>query len=260
MSLAHRLDGPEDAPVLALSNSLGTTLALWDDQLPGLLPHCRVLRYDHPGHGRSPLGGAPITVESMADDFVELLDELGLERVSFCGLSLGGMVGMALTLRAPERVERLVLACTAAYLGPPEGWEKRAQIVRTAGLEAIADSVVARWFAPGFRAAEPETVVRFRDMLVATPPEGYAASCEALAHWDARESIRRVVAPTLIVVGAEDAATTIDDAEEMARAIPGSRVVTLAGAAHLANVEQPAAFTRALLDHVVTHPRSEEAA
>jgi len=145
MILAHRLDGPAGAPVLVLSNSLGTTVGLWEAQLPELLPRFRVLRYDHPGHGDSPV--APdLTVEDLAERVLELLDSLELERVSFCGLSLGGMVGMALALRSPERLDRLALCSTAAYLGPPEGWYERARIVRARGLEPIADSVLSRWF------------------------------------------------------------------------------------------------------------------
>jgi 3-oxoadipate enol-lactonase len=259
MTLAYRLEGPETARVLVLSSSIGTTTELWDPQLPDLLSRFRVLRYDHPGHGRSSFT-SDLTVEQMADEVLGLLDELGLGRVSWCGLSLGGMVGMALALRAPDRVDRLVLACTAAYLGPPEGWERRAAIVRTEGLEAIADSVLARWFSPRFRNQRPEAVERFRRMLVTTPADGYAACCEAIGRWDARTRIRAITARTLVVVGAEDPATTLEHAGLIAGEIEGARIVTLAGAAHLANVEAPEAFTQALLDHLRVDPSSEEAA
>ena len=189
MTLDHRLHGPEGAPVVVLSNSLGTTQELWERQLPALAEHFRVLTYDHPGHGSSPLPEPPCTVESLAHGLLALLDELEIERVSLCGVSLGGMVGMALALDAPERVERLVLACTSAYLGPPEAWAERARIVRADGMEAIADVVVGRWFTTALAREEPETVARFRAMLTATPPEGYARCCEALGAWDARERI-----------------------------------------------------------------------
>ena len=195
MTLDHRLHGPEGAPVVVLSNSLGTTQELWERQLPALAEHFRVLTYDHPGHGSSSLPELPCTVESLAHGLLALLDELEIERVSLCGVSLGGMVGMTLALAAPERVERLVLACTSAYLGPPEGWAERARIVRTEGMEAIADSVVGRWFTPALAREEPETVARFRAMLAATPPEGYARCCEALGAWDARERISGIAAP-----------------------------------------------------------------
>jgi 3-oxoadipate enol-lactonase len=249
-SFDHSLRGPDRAPVLVLSNSLGTTQKLWERQLPALAEHFRILTYDHPGHGSSALPSRPCTVESLAQGVLELLDELGLERVSLCGLSLGGMVGMALALEAPERVDRLVLACTSAYLGPPAGWTERARIVRGEGIEAVADTVVARWFTPDLAREEPETVARFRAMLAATPPEGYARCCEALGAWDARERIAAIAAPVLVVAGGDDPATPLEHAELIASRIPRARLVTLERAAHLANVERADAFTEAVLEHL----------
>jgi 3-oxoadipate enol-lactonase len=249
-SLAHRLAGREGAPVLVLSNSLGTTQELWERQLPALAEHYRVLTYDHPGHGSSPLPQRPYTVETLAHGLLELLDELGLERVSLCGVSLGGMVGMALALEAPERVERLVLACTSAYLGPPEGWAERARIVRGDGMSAVADTVVGRWFRPEFARDEPKTVARFLALLTATPPEGYARCCEAVGAWDARERISAIIAPVLVVAGADDPATPVEHAELIASSIPGARLVVLERAAHLANVERAEAFSAAVLEHL----------
>ncbi len=187
-----------------LANSLGTRQQLWSRQLPELTERFRVLTYDHPGHGTSALPEEPYTVEGFARGLLELLDELAFERVSICGTSLGGMVGMALALEAPERVERLVLSCTSAYLGPPDGWAERARTVRADRMGAIADSVVVRWFTPELAREQPETVARFRAMLVGTPPEGYACCCEALAVWDARERISAISVPTLVIAGAED--------------------------------------------------------
>jgi 3-oxoadipate enol-lactonase len=250
MTLAHRLHGPEGAPVVVLSNSLGTTQQLWERQFPALAEDFRILSYDHPGHGSSPLPELPCTVESLAHTLLALLDELGVERVSLCGVSLGGMVGMALALAAPERVERVVLTCASAYLGPPEGWTERAQIVRAEGMEAIADIVVGRWFTPALAREEPETVARFRAMLTATPPEGYARCCEAVGSWDARERISAIAAPLLVVAGEDDKATPVADAELIASRVAGSRLVVLEGAAHLANVERSDAFTAAVLEHL----------
>jgi 3-oxoadipate enol-lactonase len=250
MSLEHRLHGPENAPVVVLSNSLGTTQELWELEVPALAQHFRVLTYDHPGHGSSPLPELPCTVESLADGLLAFLDELGVERVSLCGVSLGGMVGMALALAAPERVERLVLACTSAYLGPPEGWADRARIVRTEGMEAIADTVVGRWFTTALARVEPETVARFRALLASTPPEGYARCCEAVGVWDARERIAGIAAPVLVLAGEEDPATPVAHAELIASRITGSRLVVLERAAHLANVERADAFTAAVLEHL----------
>jgi 3-oxoadipate enol-lactonase len=260
MKLAHRFNGPASAPTLVLSSSLGTTIHLWDAQLEALVPHFRVLRFDHPGHGASEPPAGPITVGTLAHDLIELLDELELERVSFCGLSLGGMVGMALALEAPERVDRLVLSCTAAYLGPPEGWHERARIVREHGTAAVAETVVGRWFTAGFHAERPTTVAYFREMLESTPSEGYAACCEAIARWDARDGVHAIRAPTLVIAGAADQAATPADAASLAQAIAGSEIDVLPEAAHLANVEQPALFNRALLRHLGVRPSSEEAA
>jgi 3-oxoadipate enol-lactonase len=248
--LDHRLRGPDGAPVLVLSNSLGTTQELWERQLPALTETFRVLTYDHPGHGSSQLPQQPCTVELLAHGVLELLDELGLERVSLCGVSLGGMVGMALALEAPERIGRLVLACTSAYLGPPDGWAERARLVRAEGMEAIVDTVVGRGFTPVFARLEPETVARFRATLAATPPEGYARCCEAVSAWDARERISAITVPVLVVAGAEDPATPVEHAELIATGIAGARLVVLESAAHLANVERAEAFTEAVLEHL----------
>jgi 3-oxoadipate enol-lactonase len=248
--LDYRLHGRGGAPPLVLANSLGTKQQLWSRQLPELTERFRVLTYDHPGHGSSDLPEEPWTVEAFAHGLLELLDALALERVSVCGTSLGGMVGMALALEAPERVTRLVLSCTSAYVGPPEGWAERARSVRGDGMESVAESVVVRWFTPELPRQRPETVARFRAMLVETPPEGYARCCEALAVWDARERISAISAPTLVVAGADDPATPVEHAELLAARIPGARLLVLDRAAHLASVERAEEFTNAVLDHL----------
>jgi 3-oxoadipate enol-lactonase len=250
VKVAYRIDGHEAMPSLVLASSLGTTWELWDAQLPSLVEDFRVVRYDHPGHGRSPIPDASLTVESLADGVVELIDALDLERVSFCGLSLGGMVGMALALRAPERVDRLVLCCTAAHLGPVEGWYERAEVVRARGTSAIAGAVLGRWFTQRFRDESPVTIARFREMLEGTPAEGYAACCEAIARWDARSDVSAIRAPTLVISGDDDVATPPQDGAFLAGSIPGAELTVLPQCAHLANVEQPALFTRALLGHL----------
>ena len=250
MRLDHRLHGPQDAPVLVLSNSLGTTQDLWERQLPEFARHVRVLTYDHPGHGASELPTQPWTVEAFAHGLIALLDELELDRVSVCGVSLGAMVAMALALEEPTRVERLVLACTSAYLGPPGPWSERAALVRSGGMEAVADAVVGRWFTPVLAQDEPETVARFHAMLSATPAEGYARCCEAVGAWDARERIGSITVPVLVVAGADDPATPVEHAEQIAARIAGSRLDVLDRAAHLANVERADAFNAAVLAHL----------
>jgi 3-oxoadipate enol-lactonase len=243
VSLHYRIDGEGDR-VVVLSGSLGSTLAMWDTQLPALTRDFRVLRYDHPGHG----GSVPpevARVESFALQLAALLDELGLERVSFCGLSLGGAVGMALARDLPERVDRLVLCCTSMRFATPDSWEDRAATVRDEGVEAIADAVLERWFTPGF----PD-VRRYREMLVSTPAEGYARCCEALRDWDARGTLGSVQAPTLAIGGAGDPSTPPAELESIAAEIPGAQLHVIEGVRHFVNAERAAAFDELLLSHL----------
>jgi 3-oxoadipate enol-lactonase len=218
-----------------LASSLGATHRMWDPNLNGLAQRFRVVRYDHPGHGDSPPG--PDTIEGLAREALALADELGLERFSFCGLSLGGMVGMWLAART-DRVSRLVLACTAPYLPPPEQWVERAATVRAHGVEAIADTVVGRWFT-----ARYGDTSAWRTLLASTPAEGYARACEAIAAMDLRDDLARIRVPITVVLGAHD--PVIDNGNRQLLAQVGP-VVEL-DAAHLANVEQPDAFNEAVL-------------
>jgi 3-oxoadipate enol-lactonase len=241
LTLAHVVEG-EGGP-LVLSASLGTTHRVWDPNVAALVARFRVVRYDPPGHGGSPVG--PRSIEGLADEVVALLDELELDRVTFCGFSVGGMVGIWLAAHRPERIERLVLACTAPRLPPPELWQERADAVRANGVEAIADVILGRWFTQRFRDERPETVRRYRRMLVETPPESYARSCDAIRDTDLRRELAGIAAPTTLILDVHDPART----EESTRALAGiarGRVVEL-DAAHLANVEQPDAFSKAVL-------------
>jgi 3-oxoadipate enol-lactonase len=242
--LAHSLDGPEGAPAVVLAGSLGTTRAMWEPQLDAL-GHFRVLRYDHPGHGESPVVAVD-GVTGLAREVVALLDRHQIASASFCGLSLGGAVAMQLAVDAPERLERLVLACTAARFPNAAGYGERAELVRREGVEPVADTVAGRWFTPAFRDAHPEVVRRYRAMLVATPPEGYARCCEAVRDFDLNARLAEIRAPTLVVAGADDPATP----PEVAPAIPGARTAVLPNAAHLASVEQPALFAHELVRHL----------
>jgi 3-oxoadipate enol-lactonase len=245
----HVLEGPEDAPVLVLSNSLGATLGMWDAQAPDLRERFRLLRYDARGHGGSPAPPGPYTIGDLGRDVLSLLDRLGIERVSFCGLSIGGMTGMWLASEAPGRFERLVLCCTAATLDP-EAWQTRAETVRAEGVGAVADAVVERWFTPQFRASRPETAQWAGRMLRDTHPEGYAGCCEAIRDMDLRDRLPSITAPTLVISGADDPAIPPEHGELISDAIPGARFEVISNAAHLANVEQPGEITRAVLDHL----------
>ena len=248
----HRLlEGPEDAPVLVMANSLGTTLRMWDDQAPALQAHFRLLRYDHRGHGGSPVPPGPYRIEDLGRDALALLDRLAIERASFCGLSIGGMVGMWLASEAPERIERLALCCTSALLGPKEMWNERIAVATEQGMDALVEGVVARWFTPDFFSSTPETVERAARMLRETNAEGYAGCCAAIRDMDLRSRLGEIRAPTLVIAGADDPATPPDHAELIRDSIPGARLVIIPRAAHLANVEQPETVTRAILDHLV---------
>jgi 3-oxoadipate enol-lactonase len=252
VNLPYRLDGSRDGPALALPSSLGTTMELWAPNLASWSERFSMLRYDQRGHGRCQTPDGPFSVEDLGRDFLQLVDELGIERVSFCGLSFGGATGMWLAAHAPERMERLVLACTSARFGEPEDWLERAARVREGGVEAVADSVLARWFTPRFAAEQLEVVARFRQLLLETPREGYAASCEAIAGWDFRDRLAAIRAPTLVVGAADDPATPPEHARLLADGIPGAKLVVLRDAAHLANVEQAEAFSALVTDHLAS--------
>lgn len=242
-----RLDGPPGAPVLVLSNSIGTNLALWDDQMPALAARFRVLRYDTRGHGSSPVTPGPYTIERLARDVLELLDAFAIERAHFCGLSLGGATGMWLGIHAGARIERLVLANTAPRIGSAELWNARIDVVGRRGMEAIGEAVLERWLSAGFRARAPQAVARLRAMLLATPPEGYAACCAALRDADLWPGVGAIRARTLIIAAAHDTATPAAEGKRMAEHIAGARYVELE-AAHLSNVEAAERFTAQLVE------------
>lgn len=246
VTLSYQLDGPADAPVMVLSNSLGTDSALWEAQAPALAAY-RVLRYDSRGHGRSDAPDGDYTMEALARDVLGLLDHLGLERVRYCGLSMGGAIGQWLGAYAPKRLDRLILANTGAVFGTPQLWQTRLETVRREGMAAVTDGVLDRWFTPGFRAAQPAEVERIKAMLLATPPQGYAGCCAALRDTDFRSLLPLIAVPTLVIGGLHDAASPPERAQELADAIGGAKL-TMLDAAHLSPVEQPSAFNAALLD------------
>jgi 3-oxoadipate enol-lactonase len=250
VALHHAFEGPEGAPVLVASSSLGTTLRMWNDQAPALLERFRLLRYDHRGHGDSPVPPGPYAIGDLGRDVLALMDRLEVERFSFCGLSIGGMVGMWLASEAPERVERLVLCCTSARFEPPDNWDSRAETVRADGVDAIADAVLERWFTPPFHEDLPNVVEWAKSMLRGTPAEGYAGCCEAIRDTDLRSRLGAIRAPTLVVAGADDPAAPPEEAELIRDSIPDARLVVVEQAAHLANVEQPSAVTQAMLEHL----------
>jgi 3-oxoadipate enol-lactonase len=241
------VDGPKDAPVLILSNSLGSNLHMWDPQMPELTRHFRVIRYDSRGHGKSAAPDGPYSLEQLGRDALAILDELGVKAASWVGLSKGGAVGQWLLVHAPDRIVRAVLANTASKFGSPDVWNERMRVVRESGLGALVEGVIDRWFTPEFQKRAPEVVARIRDAFVATPAVGYAACMSALRDVDLREAIRGAKAPVLVVVGKRDPSTPPDAGREIAAAIPGAKLVEL-DAAHLSNIEDSEAFTRAVVE------------
>jgi 3-oxoadipate enol-lactonase/4-carboxymuconolactone decarboxylase len=248
--IAYRVDGPSAAPVLVLANSLGTTMAMWDDQLDALTQRFRVVRFDHRGHGDSAVTKGPYTLELLGKDALAVLDALDVASASFCGLSIGGAVAMWVAANAPGRVEHLVVCCSAPRFGTPEQWAERAALVRERGAITLLDTLMQRWFTPGLDDREGATRARVRAMLEAVDAEGYAGCCEALATVDLTDQLGSIEAPTLVLAGALDPVTPPEVAYDLARGIRGSSLIVLAGTAHLANVEQPARVTDAVLSHL----------
>lgn len=247
VDLDATVTGPDGAPVVVLLHAIGTARSMWDPQAEALATTYRLVRPDLRGHGCSPAPDGPYSIAGLGADVLRLLDRLGIERASLCGLSLGAMVGIWLAANAPQRVERLVACCAVARATAPADWTDRAAAVRTGGVAAIADLVVQRW---GYSGRDATLEGAVREMLAATPAEGYAASCEAISAMDLRPGLPRISAPTLLVAGADDPAAPPTAAASIAWAIPASRLTIVDGAAHLANVEQPAAVTAAILGHL----------
>ncbi|MBL3525628.1 3-oxoadipate enol-lactonase [Serratia plymuthica] len=245
--IAYRFDGAADKPVLVLSNSIGTAMAMWDDHIAALSAHFSLLRYDGRGHGASDAPAGAYSVARLGRDVLELLDALQLEKVFFCGLSLGGMVGQWLGVHAPERIEKLVLANTSSYLGPAGQWDERIAELRQADMHDVAEGFLANWFSTAYRQKHAATVARFRTMLLATPMQGLAGCFAAVRELDMRRTAALILAPTLVIAGRDDTVTTLPQGELLARTVPGAELLVLP-VVHLSNVELPDDFLAALLD------------
>jgi 3-oxoadipate enol-lactonase len=234
---------------LVLSTSIGATRAMWDPQAAALGGDFDLVRYDHRGHGSSPVPPGPYSLADLGGDVIELLDARGIERAHFCGLSMGAMVGMWLAEHAPERVDRLVLCCTAARMDPAM-WAERAESVRAArSVEQLADATIERWFTPRFAAEQPAVVARFRTMFAAQPAEGYASCAEAIGGMDIEDALGTIAAPTLVIAGSVDPSTPPEQGRAIADAIPGARYEVV-DARHMANIEQEAAVTDLIREHL----------
>lgn len=247
IDLYYEISGKEDGPPILFSNSLASTLHMWDPQMPAFQKHYRVIRYDSRGHGKSGAPEGAYSIETLVDDAIGLLDHLGIDQTDFCGLSKGGMVGQRLATLHPKRVDRLVLCDTACYMGPPEMWEGRIDTASVDGMGGVVDATIMRWFTEPFQKRDPAAVDKVREMILNTPVAGFVGCCRAIQSMDQRETIQAISAPTLVVVGADDPGTTPDAAREIHKRIKGAKLEILPDAAHLANIEQPKLFDEAVL-------------
>jgi 3-oxoadipate enol-lactonase len=243
LRINYALEGRSDAAALVLSNSLGTNYTMWDPQVPEFLKTLRVLRYDTRGHGQSSVTPGPYSIEQLGKDLLGLADAAGVKSFHFCGLSMGGMIGMWLAAHAPERVNKLVLCNTAAKIGTFETWNARIAAIQKDGMKPMAAAVVERWFTPPFREKDRATVAQTQKMLEEANPEGYAANCAAVRDFDFRERLGEIHKTTLVISGKHDTATTPADGRFLAEHIEGARYAEL-NAAHLSNIEDREPFTR----------------
>ncbi|CAI1810146.1 3-oxoadipate enol-lactonase [Serratia proteamaculans] len=246
MDIDYRLDGRAGAPLLVLSNSLGTTFDMWLAQLPVLSEHFHLLRYNQRGHGATPLPATPLRLEDLGQDVIALLDHLDAPSAHFCGISMGGLTGLWLNRYHPQRIKRLVVANTAARIGSAEGWQQRAQQVRNSGLTPIAAASPARWFNEAFLQQHPEQVVPLVAGLAAGSAEGYAACCDALAVADLRAEVASMTRPMRVIAGEQDPVTTVADAEFLVANAPRAELLRLP-ASHISNIACPELFNRSVV-------------
>ncbi|MDR2335817.1 MAG: 3-oxoadipate enol-lactonase [Burkholderiaceae bacterium] len=247
-NLRVRVDGPQDAPALVFSNSLGTTLEMWDAQAAKFSRDFRVVRYDTRGHGGSVVSPGAYSFDLLGSDVVAILDALDIARAHFCGISMGGFTGLWLGLNAASRMHSIAVCNSAAKIGTAEGWNTRSAMVREKGVAAmkeLADSSPSRWFTEAFIAAQPQVVARAQSWIAGVDPQGYAGCCDALAGADVRDRIAGMAVRTLIVAGSADPVTTVADGRFMQEHIPGATLAEVP-ASHLSNLEAPQAFDDAL--------------
>jgi len=243
----YQVEGPASAPALMLCNSLGTDLHMWDEQAAVWSKQLRLIRYDRRGHGKSGVPKGPYTMDMLGRDALAVADAAGAKTFNWCGLSMGGMVGQWLGANAPERIERLVLSNTSCYFPDKTAWNDRLKFVREKGVAALAGPNMERWFTNGFRERSPVTIARMIEMFVATPLEGYIGCGEAVRDMDHRDLLPKIKAPTLVIIGRHDPATTPEAGEYIRNHIPGAAHVVL-DAAHISNIEQSAAYASTVVD------------
>jgi 3-oxoadipate enol-lactonase len=244
------VEGPQGAPVLMLSNSLGTNLHMWDGQVAAFTRHFRLVRFDRRGHGQSAAPKGPYSMERLGRDALAVLDGLGIERTNWCGLSMGGMEGQWLGANAANRIDKLILSNTSSYYPDKTPWDDRIKQARDKGLAALVDATMERWFTAEFRRTSPQAIASMREMFLATDVEGYVGCGFAIRDMDHRSLLAKIRAPTLVIAGRHDPATTLEAGEFIAEHVPGAKLAVL-DAAHIANLEQPKAYDDTVLDFLL---------
>ncbi|MBO9123710.1 MULTISPECIES: 3-oxoadipate enol-lactonase [unclassified Rhizobium] len=250
--LHYRIDGDAtEKPWLVFCNSLGTDLTMWDEQAEALADDYRILRYDRRGHGRSTTPPPPYALHELGADVLALLDALGIDRVHFCGLSIGGLVGQWLGINASRRLDKIIVCATASKIGTAESWMARIDAVRANGLASLADATRDRWFSPSFNAREPGRVANILDSFAASDVDGYVGCCAALASGDLNDRIRHIANPLLAVSGIDDPVCPPADLMAIAGSVANGRHISLPGR-HLLNVESATSFNTAIARFLAT--------
>jgi 3-oxoadipate enol-lactonase len=249
IGMNYTLDGPAQAPLLTLSHSLAADLTMWDPQMAALTAKYRVLRYDTRGHGATDAPASAYTLDQLGDDALALLDALGIRKTHWMGLSMGGMIGQTIALKAPDRFASLILCDTSSRI-PPEAkplWEERIRTAESQGMKPLVEGTLARWFTEPFRKQGGPALKQIETLIAGTNPRGYSGCCHAISGLNLTDRIGAIKLPTLIVVGEEDQGTPVAASRAINEQIKGSELVILKSASHLSNVEQPAAFTKAVV-------------
>jgi len=246
ISINFEIDGPDGAPWLVLSNSLLTNLSMWDDQVAALRQSFRILRYDQRGHGGTQATEGSYSFDLLVADIIALLDMLGIKRAHFCGLSMGGMTALFLAQRHAQRFDRII-ACDCGPASTPasaQQWQERIALAGKDGMGALVEPTIGRWFPLDFVAGKPPVLDKVRQMIRSTPIAGFSGCAQALSDYDLRPGLASIDRPTLLIVGTKDA--TLAGIRQIKDAVRGAALVELEGAGHISNLEQPAAFTRAM--------------
>lgn len=250
MKTNYKIQGTPNSPVLMFSNSLGADLSMWDELVPLLLPYFRVLQYDTRGHGQSELTEGPYTIERLSKDVISLLDQLDIDKVYFCGLSMGGLIGQYLGIHHPDRLHKLILSNTDSKIGTAENWNERINTINEQGMQAIVDGTMEKWFTPSYHKTNPARVAQMKELFLANKTAGYSACCAAIGAADFRSEIKKITAETLIVTGDEDAVTNVVQAEGLQKEIPNAKL-KIFPARHLPSTELPIEYADTLIDFLV---------